>query len=146
MLLCHVLKIVGYNFPKIELRVKRSSHWIWMMMEKLLAKQAQDMWRMQCPPIIGGDGSCLWDIRCRAEGLGTDNDVMTWKCFPHYWPFVRGIHPFLMDSPHKGPVIRGVDVFFVINLYNSGDWKNNQVFRVFRCSILFWRHCNVKSD
>ena len=19
-------------------------------------------------------------------------DIMTWNCFPHYWPFVRGIH------------------------------------------------------
>ena len=24
------------------------------------------------------------------------DEVMTWKCFPHYWPFVRGIH-------HKAP-------------------------------------------
>ena len=23
----------------------------------------------------------------------------------HYWPFVRGIHQLLVDSPHKGPVI-----------------------------------------
>ena len=22
----------------------------------------------------------------------------------HYWPFVRGIHQWLVDSPHKGPV------------------------------------------
>ena len=21
-------------------------------------------------------------------------DVIKWKHFPHYWPFVRGIHPF----------------------------------------------------
>ena len=27
------------------------------------------------------------------------------KCqSPHYWPFVRGIHQWLVDSPHKGPV------------------------------------------
>ena len=24
---------------------------------------------------------------------------------PHYWPFVRGIHQWLVDSPHKGPVM-----------------------------------------
>ena len=24
---------------------------------------------------------------------------------PHYWPFVMGIHSWLMDSPHKGPVM-----------------------------------------
>ena len=26
----------------------------------------------------------------------------------HYWPFVGGIHRWLVDSPHKGPVIRKV--------------------------------------
>ena len=26
----------------------------------------------------------------------------------HYWPFVRGIHQSLVDSPHKGPVMRKV--------------------------------------
>ena len=25
---------------------------------------------------------------------------------PHYWPFVRGIHRWPMDSPHKRPVMR----------------------------------------
>ena len=24
----------------------------------------------------------------------------------HYWPFVRGIHQSLVDSPHKGPVMQ----------------------------------------
>ena len=28
-------------------------------------------------------------------------DAITWKCFPHYWPFVRGTHWSLVDSPHK---------------------------------------------
>ena len=31
-------------------------------------------------------------------------DVIIWKCIPTYWPFVRGIHQWLVDSPHKGPV------------------------------------------
>ena len=30
---------------------------------------------------------------------------MTWKWFLHYWPFVRGIHQWLVDSLHKGPSI-----------------------------------------
>ena len=25
---------------------------------------------------------------------------------PHYWPFVRGVHWWPMNSPHKGPVTR----------------------------------------
>ena len=30
------------------------------------------------------------------------DDVIKWKYFPHYWPFVRGIHRPLLNSPHKG--------------------------------------------
>ena len=30
------------------------------------------------------------------------NDVMKWKHFLCYWPFVRGIHQSPVDSPHKG--------------------------------------------
>ena len=43
---------------------------------------------------------------------------MTWKYFPYYCPFVRGIHRLPMDSPHQGAVIRNFDVFFVGSLNN----------------------------
>ena len=33
---------------------------------------------------------------------GTYDDVIKWKHFPRYWPFVRGIHRSPVDSPHKG--------------------------------------------
>ena len=29
-------------------------------------------------------------------------DVINWKHFPHYWPFVLGIHRSPVNSPHKG--------------------------------------------
>ena len=29
------------------------------------------------------------------------DDVIKWKHFPHYWPFVRGIHWSPVNSPHK---------------------------------------------
>ena len=29
-------------------------------------------------------------------------DVIKWKHFPRYWPFVRGIHRLPVNSPHKG--------------------------------------------
>ena len=29
-------------------------------------------------------------------------DVIKWKNFPRYWPFVRGIHRSPLNSPHKG--------------------------------------------
>ena len=55
------------------------------------------------------------------------DDVMIWKCFPHYWPFVRGIHRSLVDSPHKGPVIWGFEFIcsylnMLLNKQSSYRW------------------------
>ena len=41
------------------------------------------------------------------------NAVKTWKCFQHYWPFVREINCSSVDSRLKLPVMRICDVFFV---------------------------------
>ena len=34
--------------------------------------------------------------------LTQHDDVIKWKHFPRYWPFVRGIHRSPVNSPHKG--------------------------------------------
>ena len=40
---------------------------------------------------------------------------------PRYWTFVRWIHPWLIDSPHKGPVIRN---FFSMELrHHIAEWQ-----------------------
>ena len=36
------------------------------------------------------------------EAIIIHDVVVAWKCFLHYWPFVRGIHRSLVVSPHKG--------------------------------------------
>ena len=33
---------------------------------------------------------------------GDHDDVIKWKYFPRYWPFVRRIHRYPVNSPHKG--------------------------------------------
>ena len=40
------------------------------------------------------------------------DDVIKWKHFPRYWPFVRGIHRSPVNSPHKGQW-RGALMFFL---------------------------------
>ena len=47
------------------------------------------------------------------------DDVMKWKHIPRYWPFVRGIHRSLVDSPHKGRW-RGTSLFSLICAWTSG--------------------------
>ena len=55
------------------------------------------------------------------------NDVMTWKCFPYYWPLMKGIHWSPMDSPHKGSVMQSLDVFCVVHYTWRSCWTNVQV-------------------
>ena len=41
------------------------------------------------------------------------DDVIKWKYFPRYWPFVRGIHWWPVNSPHRGQW-RGDLMFYLI--------------------------------
>ena len=45
----------------------------------------------------------------------THVDVINWKHFPRYWPFVRGIHRSPGNSPHKGQWRRAL-IFFYLGL------------------------------
>ena len=52
------------------------------------------------------------------------DDVIEWKHFPRYWPFVRGIHWSPVNSPRKGPW-RGALMFSLICTWTNG-WANNR--------------------
>ena len=44
------------------------------------------------------------------------HDVIKWKHFPYYWPFVRGIHRSPGEFPLQRPVMRSFAVFFDVRL------------------------------
>ena len=52
------------------------------------------------------------------------DDVIKWKHFPRYWPFVRGIHRSPVNSSHKGQW-RGALVFSLMCVWIKG-WVNNR--------------------
>ena len=52
------------------------------------------------------------------------DDVIKWKHFTRYWPFVRGIHQSAVNSPHKGQW-RGALMFSLIYAGING-WVNNR--------------------
>ena len=52
------------------------------------------------------------------------DDVIKWKYFPRYWPFVWGIHRSPVNSPHKGQW-HGVLMFSLIRAWING-WVNNR--------------------
>ena len=72
------------------------------------------------------------------------DDVIRWKHFPRYWPFVWGIHWSPVNSPHKGQW-RGALVFSLVCAWiNSG--VNNRADGDVGChrthydvTVLWWR-------
>ena len=51
------------------------------------------------------------------------NDVIKWKHFPRYWPFVREIHRSWVNSPHKGQWRRALMFSLICAWINR--WINN---------------------
>ena len=52
------------------------------------------------------------------------DDVIKWKHFPRYCPFVRGNHRWPVVPPHKGQW-RGAFMFSLISTWTNG-WANNR--------------------
>ena len=72
------------------------------------------------------------------------DDVIKWKHFPRYWPFVmEGNPPVTSGFPSQRPVMRNRDVFFDLRL-NKRLCKHS-IRRWFETpSRSLWRHCNVE--
>ena len=66
------------------------------------------------------------------------DDVIKWKHFPRYWPFVRRIHRSPVNSPHKGQW-RGALMFSLICARING-WVNNSEAGDLR---RYHAHCDV---
>ena len=71
------------------------------------------------------------------------DDVIKWKHFPRYWPFVQGIHRSPVNSSHKGQW-RGALIFsFIstsingrINNRKAGDLRRNRVH--YDVTVMYW--------
>ena len=78
-------------------------------------------------------------IPFRRPYAGNHDDVIKWKHFPRYWPFVRETHGSPVNSPRKGQW-RGVLMFF----FNPRlDKQLNKQWRRwwFEPSRSLWRRC-----
>ena len=87
-----------------------------------LPKYSEDMranlsWRDKLSRSIFTTTVHCWDAKLH-------DDVIKWKYFPRYWPFVRGIHRPPVNSPHKVKW-RGALVFSFISVWING-WENNR--------------------
>ena len=88
------------------------------------------------------------------------DDVIKWKHFPRYWPFVRGIHRSPVNSPHKGQW-RGALMFSLtcawingwVNNHEAGDLRRHRAYydvivmaNEKRCYIYPWDRSHVNWD
>ena len=85
-------------------------------------------WMSNYIPQLKICGNCVsralvWHPRLVRFIRAPNDDVIKWKHFPRYWPFVRGIHRSPVNSPHKGQW-RGALKFSLIYAWIN-DWVNN---------------------
>ena len=59
----------------------------------------------------------------KKKGSHGHDDVIKWKHFLRYWPFVRGICRTLVNSPHKGQGCGAL--MFSLTCAWINDWVNN---------------------
>ena len=77
--------------------------------------------------------NCTWSASRLYNTRSGHDDVITWKHFPRYWPFGRGIHWSPVHSPHKGQW-RGALMFPLIcarrnqcaNNREAGDFRRHR--------------------
>ena len=68
------------------------------------------------------------------------DDIMKWKHFPRFWPFVWGIHQSPVNSPHKGQWHRPL-MFSLICALNKQLSKQSWDWWFETPSHLLWCHC-----
>ena len=69
----------------------------------------------------------LWECGNLPSGY-THDDIIKWKLFPSYWPFVWGIHQSPVNSANKGQWCRTLMFSLICNWINSreaGDLRHH---------------------
>ena len=87
-----------------------------------------ECWKMK----FQHNGTCItfshcaqsyWYWKWNIPGELGHDDVIKWKHFPRYWPSVRGIHRWPVNSLHKGQW-RGASLLSLISAWIN-CWVNN---------------------
>ena len=100
-----------------------------------------------CPCFQAATANILSVVTNHATGKSVSHDdVIKWKHFPRYWPFVKGRettgHRWILLTK---PVTWSFDVFFDLRLNKRLSKRSRR--RWFETpSRSIWRHCNVTSD
>ena len=83
-------------------------------------------------------------INLLLHGIYFHHDVIKWKRFSRYWPFVWGNHRSPVNSHHKNQW-RGALEFSLICAWTNGWVNNRNAGDLMTSPRSFWRHINGKS-
>ena len=114
-----------------RITAKNNANWIWIAKEKKLRIVAlKPICYLHFEVGVGGGGA-TWDIHLTEthKPKSRHDDVIKWKYFSRYYPFVRGIHRSPVNSTHKGQW-RGALTFSLIrawisNSHDAGDLRRH---------------------
>ena len=100
---------------------------VWYVLHCLLYELSGYIWFKLSANICIVYSTYLWRLVylqiLAVQVFSLHDDVIKWKHFPRYWPFVRGIHWSLVDSPHKCQWRRAL-MSSLICVWTNG-WVNN---------------------
>ena len=109
-------KTTNQNISNEHNNINYGTHTHWLMLQRnTLHHQLQV--HHKADTSVSNNNSGVW---CRP----VHDDVIKWKHFPRYWPFLRGIHRSPVNSPYKGQW-RGALIFSLICVWING-WVNNR--------------------
>ena len=94
--------------------------------------------------MYGWMGACMFVRMYVCKSTATHDDVIKWKLFPRYWPFVRRIYRSPLNFPHTGQW-RGALTFSLIcarinswvNNGEAGDLRRHRT----NCDVIVMKYC-----
>ena len=93
--------------------------------------------------ICQGFGDVRSQVTCGNDII--NYDIIKWKQFPRYYPFVRGIHWPPVDFPYKGTVTQTFDVSLLL-IWKTNCWTNIQLTDIRDAMTVVWRRRNAYSS
>ena len=108
--------------------------WMWKSLQVLIIFQPKFWQLIGAAPLVGVLFNLIYlsfEEYAHPEMLDFHEDVIKWKHFLRYWPFVRGIHRSSVNSPHKGQW-SGASMFSLICAWIN-RWVNNREAGDLRC-------------
>ena len=128
---------VGSDLHILALRLNKTG--ILRCFHPIIHQSLQSLPRQQDNTVVTSSSFVVM-VRCgNFQLLRCHDDVMKWKYFPRYWPFVR---EFTGEFPSQRPATRSFDFFSLISAWINGLINNREAGDLRQTpSRSLWRHC-----